>query len=70
MPGVEIKESDVTLGCNGVQQCEVTFNNVELEKGKSLLRVTTSRNAGFITFQYPHCPNITQMALEDLQLVF
>lgn len=34
MKGVEIKESQDTLGCNGVQQCEVTFNNVELQQGE------------------------------------
>lgn len=34
MNGVEVKESETTLGCNGVQQCEVTFSNVELLEGK------------------------------------
>lgn len=33
MNGVEVKDSDRTLGCNGTQQCEVTFNNVELTEG-------------------------------------
>ncbi|KAJ6640067.1 Complex I assembly factor ACAD9, mitochondrial [Pseudolycoriella hygida] len=30
MNGVEVKEGEETLGCNGVKQCDVTFNNVEL----------------------------------------
>lgn len=34
MNGVEVKESENTLGCDGVQQCEVTFSNVELGEGK------------------------------------
>lgn len=42
MNGIEIKESDVTLGCNGVQQSEVTFNNVELEKGKFIFNSLTT----------------------------
>lgn len=33
MNGVEVKESENVLGCNGTQQCEVTFNNVELDQG-------------------------------------
>ncbi|KAG4080220.1 hypothetical protein HA402_008291 [Bradysia odoriphaga] len=33
MTGVEVKESERTLGCNGVQHCDVTFNNVELDEG-------------------------------------
>lgn len=40
MSGVEIKESEATLGCNGVQQCEITFNNVELGHGKNFLPST------------------------------
>lgn len=33
MNGVEVKESPDTIGCNGIQQCEVNFNGVEIGEG-------------------------------------
>lgn len=42
MKGVNVTESESTLGCNGVQHCDVTFNNVELDQGIVLLHLVHS----------------------------
>lgn len=42
MGGVEVKDSENTLGCNGVQQSEISFSNIELAQGKYIILVACS----------------------------
>lgn len=61
MNGVEVKESENTLGCNGIQQCEVTFNGVELGQGKHAIQPEY--------VQYFNCPNIYRL-LDEIYFRF